>query len=133
MVDQDAFHGLGCGGVEVGAVLPGEVAWAQEFEVGLVDEGSGGEGVVGALAQEVELRGAAELVVDEGEELVARGGVACGGSGEEEGGVGGRGVGQGSIILEGDIGEWGCGVPQLRFTEQAVLPGLSMPRIHPTH
>jgi hypothetical protein len=53
------------------------------------------------------------LVVDGGG--VGRRGGACGGSGEEEGG---GAEGQGSIILEGDIGEWGAGATTSVHGEQ---------------
>jgi hypothetical protein len=111
VVEKDSAHGLGGSGEEVGLVLPREFAALEQAEVGLVDEGGGLEGVVGALGGHALVRDGAELVVDESEEV--GGGPGVGGALHEKGSrrvlprggvlgglrgmVGGRGQGAGAL------------------------------------
>jgi len=71
VVDEDVAHGAGGDAEEVGAGMGVEVAGVGEAEIGLVNEGGGGEGVAGGFAAEEGAGDAAEFVVDEGEELFA--------------------------------------------------------------
>lgn len=72
VVEEDAAHGFGRGGVIVPTVLPGDFAWPGEAQECFVDEGGGGEGVAGPLVRDLLLGGGSELVVDEGHELCGR-------------------------------------------------------------
>lgn len=93
VVEEDAAHGFDGGGVEVGTVGPGDATGADELEIGFVDEDGSRERVAGFFAGEAEFGGLAELLVDEGEELVGGGFAAARSSGEKEGGVRGGGGG----------------------------------------
>lgn len=77
VVDEDAAHGLGGDGEEVGTAGEACLGLVDELEVGLVDEGGGLEGVAGAFASEEGAREGAELVVDEWEEGIDSAGVAA--------------------------------------------------------
>ena len=75
VVDEDLAHDVGGEADEVGAAVPVDV-FADEAEIGFVDEGGSLEGVVGALATHVGLGETVELRVDEREETIGGGGVA---------------------------------------------------------
>jgi hypothetical protein len=76
IVDEDLAHYVGGEADEVGAVGPVDV-FAGKAEVGFVDEGGGLEGVVWALATHIGLGEAVKLGVDQREEAVGGGGIAC--------------------------------------------------------
>jgi hypothetical protein len=65
VVDEDAAHGLGGGGEEVGAVLPRQFARPDELEERLVHERGRLQRVADAFAAQEGLRRRAQLVVDE--------------------------------------------------------------------
>ena len=69
-VDEDAPHGLGGDGQEVGAVLPRDALDADETEIGFVDEAGGLDRVGRAFAAEARPREAAKLLVDLREQRV---------------------------------------------------------------
>jgi hypothetical protein len=75
VVDEDLAHDMSSESDEVGAAVPVNVL-AGEAEVGLVDEGSGLEGVVGALAPHISLGEAMQLRVDERKQTAGGGVVA---------------------------------------------------------
>jgi hypothetical protein len=69
VVDEDQAHGLGGGEEEVAAVGDvGEGIAVEESEEGLVDEGSGLEGVAGSFEAHEAAGDAAQLVVDDADE-----------------------------------------------------------------
>lgn len=65
VVDEDAAHGLGGDGEEVGAIFPVKRLPAHELQVGLVDEGSGLKSVTGPLSAEVTGGEALQLRIDD--------------------------------------------------------------------
>jgi hypothetical protein len=77
LVHQDASHGLGRGGEEMGAALPGGTAVrADEPEVSLVDECGGLKGLTGFLLRKVARGEFAEFLIDQGEELFCSAGIS---------------------------------------------------------
>jgi hypothetical protein len=73
LIDQDAPHGLGSGGEEVAAALPGPLrAPADQPQVGLLHQRRGLERLAGLLLGELPGRELAQLVVDQGQELLGR-------------------------------------------------------------
>jgi len=77
VVDEDVPHGLGTGGVEVVAALPGALDIpADEAEVGIVDEGGGLERLARRLVGQALGGELPQLVVDERQELAGGAGVA---------------------------------------------------------
>ena len=72
-IDEHAAHHLGGDGEEVNAVLPVEAAEIGEAHVGLMDEGGGLEGMVGALAGHVVAGEAAQFGVDNGRKPIEGG------------------------------------------------------------
>lgn len=92
VVDQEAAHDLGRDAKEVRPVFPLDGGLAEEAEVGLVDEGGRGEGVVGAFFPEVAGGQTVEFGVDGAGEGITGGRVTGLGAGEEVGdGPGGGG------------------------------------------
>ena len=75
-VDQHLAHGARRDGQEVAAVAHVEPALLGELEVGLVHEAGGVERLAGAVAPEVAVGDAPELVVDERHEAVESAGLA---------------------------------------------------------
>jgi hypothetical protein len=73
--DEDSAHGLGGGVVEVLFAFEA-VGAVGDAEVGLVDQGGGGEGVAGALVAHEALGAGSQEVVDEGEELAGGGAIS---------------------------------------------------------
>ena len=84
VVGQDAPHHLRGDAEEVGAVLPVDVALADQAQERFVDEVVSLERLAGALVVEVPPGQAAQLVVDQGHELVERLVVAAAPLGEEQ-------------------------------------------------
>src|SRR5262249_53599957 len=86
VVEEDAAHGLGCGGEEVAAAIPGVCHLAaDQAEVGLVDQGGGLQGLPRLLLGQL-LRGEpAQLVIDKGEQLLGGVRVALVDGGQEVG------------------------------------------------
>jgi hypothetical protein len=74
ILDQDTAHDLGCGRVEVAAVVPRRRATPlfrlDEPQVGLVNQGRGFQSLVRLLLGELLRRQFAQLVVDEGQQLL---------------------------------------------------------------
>ena len=70
MLDENAAHRLGRGDVEMGRVVEGGVARADEPEVGLVHQGGRLQRVLGALPGHLALGRPAQLVVDERQQLL---------------------------------------------------------------
>ena len=68
VVDQDEAHGLGGGGEEVAATR--ELAIADEPQVRLMDQGRGVERLARLLLGQLLGRQLAQLVVDQGQELL---------------------------------------------------------------
>jgi len=56
VVDKNAPHHVRGNRKEMRAVLPPDLPLVDQLEIRLVDEGGGGEGVVGALAAQVTAR-----------------------------------------------------------------------------
>ena len=70
VVDEDAPHGLGGGGKEVGPIAKGYLPVVADAEICLVNKGSGLKCVPGSLGAEPLLRDGAQGFVHEGQELV---------------------------------------------------------------
>jgi hypothetical protein len=76
VIEQDPPHGLGGSDVEVGSAGPRDLAFADELEVGLVDEGRCLQGVIRPLGGQRPLGHGAELVINQRQQaLDALGGV----------------------------------------------------------
>ncbi len=69
-IHQNPPHQLRADGEEMGAVLPVHLLAAQQFQVGLVDQCRGLQGVAGALPEHVAPREAPQFLVDQGDELL---------------------------------------------------------------
>jgi hypothetical protein len=76
MVHQDSAHHLGRQGEEVRSILPIGVTLVDESEVRLVDQGGRLQNVPGPFVSKSGRRPAAQLLVDDGDELVPRGEIA---------------------------------------------------------
>lgn len=76
VIDQDAAHHRGRHTKELCTVAPRDPSLVDEAEIGLVNECRRLQGVAGSLAAEVGGRAAAQLVVDERHEPVARADIA---------------------------------------------------------
>ena len=83
IVQQDAAHDLGGDAEEVGTILPAGAALIDELQVGLVDEGSGLQGMAGALAAELGAGDPFELLVDERRQLIHHRSIAAGKLGQQ--------------------------------------------------
>ena len=77
VVHEDAAHDLRRDTKEVRAILPIDLALVNEPDVRLMDQGRRLQGVVGALAPKLARGDAAELGVDEGQQLTERSAVAA--------------------------------------------------------
>src|SRR6266545_269591 len=76
-LDEDTAHGLGRGREEVPAAVPVlGLLHVNQTQVGLVDEGSGLQGLAGRLLGEFRRRQSPQFLVDQGEELLGGVGVA---------------------------------------------------------
>jgi len=87
-IDEDAAHGFGGGGKEVGAALPLAIVAAGEAEPSFVDEGGGLEGLAGGFGRHFAGGHLPEFGVDEGEQLLGGHGVAGFDVAEDAGDVG---------------------------------------------
>lgn len=90
VIDQDAAHDLRGDALEVGAVLPADVALVHQFEEGFMDDAGALEGVAGALAAEVGGGEQVEFGVDQRHELVEGSAVAVAPADEQGAHVVGR-------------------------------------------
>src|SRR5439155_10639336 len=68
VVDNDAAHGLGCGGEEMGAPLPLPAILASKLEPGFMHQSGGLEGLSGGFAGKLGCSGMAKFVVNQRQE-----------------------------------------------------------------
>ena len=85
VIDQDVTHYLGGDREEVCAVLPFKSLLAGKFQIGFVDERGRLQGVTGTFVTHLALRDAAQLSVDEWQELYERRPIAFAPIGEQLG------------------------------------------------
>jgi hypothetical protein len=69
-IDEDASHGLGGGGKEVGTTLPFKILIAGQAQPGFMHQGRGLQGMIGRFARHFARGKFAQFGVDEGEDLV---------------------------------------------------------------
>lgn len=93
VIDQDAAHDLGGDAVEVGAVLPADVALVHQFEEGFMDDPGALQGVAGALTAEIGAGEPVQLGVDQRHQLVEGRAVAVAPADEQGAHVVGRRLG----------------------------------------
>ena len=96
-VDEDAAHGLGGSGEEVGAILPMGLSVRAQPEPGFVDEGGGLECLAGGFAGHLLGGHLTQLGIDEFEETLGGAGVAAADRGEDLGDVT-HGVGRTGLL-----------------------------------
>jgi hypothetical protein len=82
-IDEDPAHGFGGGGEEMCAVLPRRLRLAAEAEPRFVDECGGLQGLVGGFARHAGGGQLAQLIVNEGQQLVGRLDLAASDAAEE--------------------------------------------------
>jgi hypothetical protein len=76
VVDENAAHHFGGYTKELRAVLPRDTTLIDQPEVGLVNERCRLQGMTGSFASKVGRRAAAQFLVDERHEQIARGDIA---------------------------------------------------------
>jgi len=70
VIDEDVTHDVGGQAEDAGAILPHGIGFADEPQVGLIDESSGLEGVVAALEAHLHHCQLMQLLVEAGGEVV---------------------------------------------------------------
>ena len=72
VIDQHAAHRPGADGEKMRAVLPGDAGLVRQLQVDLVYQRGGSERVRGPATRELDPGDVAQVIVDEGEEIVVR-------------------------------------------------------------